>query len=100
MHQNAFRTKGRAEGRAGLPIHLQLGPAGVGWQAGRTYHACEIAYVFDNIDRCVRQTGGGPVALALSTKVSRAWVQLARTGNPNHAGMPALAGLRCPSSVR
>jgi para-nitrobenzyl esterase len=53
-----------------------------------TYHACEIAYVFDNIDRCVRQTGAGPVALALSTKVSRAWVQLARTGNPNHPGLP------------
>jgi para-nitrobenzyl esterase len=53
-----------------------------------TYHACEIAYVFDNIDRCVRQTGAGPVALALSTQVSRAWVQLARTGNPNHPGLP------------
>jgi para-nitrobenzyl esterase len=53
-----------------------------------TYHACEIAYVFDNIDRCVRQTGAGPAARALSTNVSRAWVQLARTGNPNHAGLP------------
>ena len=53
-----------------------------------TYHACEIAYVFDNIDRCVRQTGAGPVARALATNVSRAWVQLARTGNPNHPGLP------------
>ena len=53
-----------------------------------TYHACEIAYVFDNIDRCVRQTGAGPVARGLSTNVSRAWVQLARAGNPNHPGLP------------
>jgi len=53
-----------------------------------TYHACEIAYVFDNIDRCVRQTGAGPVARALSTNISRAWVQFARTGNPNHSGLP------------
>lgn len=53
-----------------------------------TYHACEIAYVFDNADRCVRQTGGGAAALALSTKVSRAWVNFARRGNPNHAGIP------------
>ena len=53
-----------------------------------TYHACEIAYVFDNIDKCVRQAGAGPVALALSTQVSRAWIQLARTGNPNHPGLP------------
>lgn len=53
-----------------------------------TYHACEIAYVFDNIDLCIRQTGAGPVARAVSTNVSRAWVQLARTGNPNHPGLP------------
>jgi len=53
-----------------------------------TFHACEIAFVFDNADRCVQQTGGGPAALALSTNVSRAWVNFARHGNPNHAGLP------------
>ena len=53
-----------------------------------TFHACEIAFVFDNADRCVRQTGGGPAALALSTKVSQAWIHFARNGNPNHAGLP------------
>ena len=36
----------------------------------------------------MHQTGGGPVALALSAKVIRAWVQLAHTGNPNHPGLP------------
>jgi para-nitrobenzyl esterase len=53
-----------------------------------TFHACEIAFVFDNADRCIRQTGGGPAALALSTKVSQAWIHFARNGNPNHAGLP------------
>lgn len=53
-----------------------------------TFHACEIAFVFDNADRCVRQTGGGAAALALSTNISRAWVNFARHGNPNHAGIP------------
>ena len=52
-----------------------------------TYHACEIAYVFDNAGLCVRQTGGGPTAMALSRKVSQAWVHFARGGNPNHPGL-------------
>jgi para-nitrobenzyl esterase len=65
-----------------------------GWQTpvldGRpgTFHACDIAFVFDNVDRCVRQTGGVPAALALSTQTSRAWVNFARHGNPDHAGLP------------
>jgi para-nitrobenzyl esterase len=33
-------------------------------------------------------TGGGPDALALADRVSSAWVQFARTGNPNHGGLP------------
>jgi len=53
-----------------------------------TFHACEIAFVFDNAGLCVRQTGGAPPALALSRNVSQAWVHFARSGNPNHAGLP------------
>jgi hypothetical protein len=34
-----------------------------------TFHACEIAFVFDNAGLCIRQTGGGPAALALSRNV-------------------------------
>ncbi len=33
-------------------------------------------------------TGGGPEARALAARVSAAWVQFARTGNPNHGGLP------------
>jgi para-nitrobenzyl esterase len=53
-----------------------------------TFHACEIAFVFDNAERCVRQTGGGRAALALSARVSQAWINFARHGNPGHAGLP------------
>jgi para-nitrobenzyl esterase len=50
--------------------------------------SCEIAFVFDNAELCVNYTGCVPEALALSTKVSRAWVNFARHGNPNHPGLP------------
>jgi para-nitrobenzyl esterase len=32
-------------------------------------------------------TGGGPVALALQDKVSQAWVNFAKTGNPSQPGL-------------
>jgi len=33
-------------------------------------------------------TGGGEAAHALATRVSQAWVNFARNGNPNHSGLP------------
>jgi para-nitrobenzyl esterase len=54
----------------------------------RAFHCAEIPFVFCNTDRCANMTGGGPEARALSAKVADAWVQFARTGNPNHPGIP------------
>lgn len=53
------------------------------------FHSSEIAFVFDNADRCANLTGGSPEAMDLASKISRAWVQFARTGNPAHPGLPA-----------
>jgi para-nitrobenzyl esterase len=72
-------------------------PAYVYWFAWKTpvldgtplaYHCAELAFVFDNIDRCANSTGGTPEARELAAKVSQAWIQFARTGNPNHSGLP------------
>jgi len=54
----------------------------------RSYHCAELPFVFDNTDRCDAATGGGPAARALAAKVSEAWIRFARTGNPNHDGLP------------
>jgi para-nitrobenzyl esterase len=54
----------------------------------RAFHTSELAFVFHNTDVCQRLTGGGPVPMALADKVSDAWIAFARTGNPNHAGLP------------
>jgi para-nitrobenzyl esterase len=90
MRLNAQTLAERKAAQGGAPVYQYIFswvPPVLDAKPG-TYHACEIAYVFDNADRCVRQTGGGPDALALATQVSRAWVRLASAGNPNHPGLP------------
>ncbi|MGC2330073.1 MAG: carboxylesterase/lipase family protein [Candidatus Acidiferrales bacterium] len=52
------------------------------------FHCSELSFVFDNTDRCAPMTGGGPMPRALAAKVSEAWINLARRGDPNHAGLP------------
>jgi para-nitrobenzyl esterase len=54
----------------------------------RAFHCSEIAFAFDNTDRCEAMTGGGGDARALAEIVSDAWIHFARTGNPNHPKMP------------
>lgn len=54
----------------------------------KSMHCMELPFVFDNISRCEEMTGGGKEAHALADKMSRAWIAFARTGNPNHSGLP------------
>jgi para-nitrobenzyl esterase len=52
------------------------------------FHAAEIAFTFDNAEICDHYSGGTPEAFLLSKQISTAWVHFARTGNPNHDGLP------------
>ncbi len=54
----------------------------------RAFHCAEIAFVFDNADRCDTMTGGGVEARALAGKMCDAWIRFARTGDPNHPQLP------------
>jgi para-nitrobenzyl esterase len=54
----------------------------------KAMHCMDIAFQFDNIARCQEMTGGGKDAIALAHKVSSAWINFARTGNPNAPGLP------------
>jgi para-nitrobenzyl esterase len=49
----------------------------------------ELPFVFDNIARCEEMTGGGKEAHVLADKMSAAWINFAKTGDPNHKGLPA-----------
>ncbi len=54
----------------------------------KAIHCSELAFCFDNTERCKNMCGGGPVAKKLADKTSQAWINFARLGNPNHPGLP------------
>ena len=62
----------------------------------------EIPFVFDNTDVGDYMTGGGPRPKALAEKMSSAWVNFARTGDPNHTGLPrwdVFTADKCPTMI-
>jgi para-nitrobenzyl esterase len=51
------------------------------------WHTAELAFCFDNTKRCEQGTGHTPEAQTLAKKMSTAWVNFARTGNPSQPGL-------------
>ena len=54
----------------------------------KAVHCMEIPFVFNNIARCEEMTGGFPTAYTLADKMSQAWINFAKKGDPNHKGLP------------
>lgn len=54
----------------------------------RSTHCMEIPFVFNNADLHASMTGGGKEAVELADKMSQAWINFARTGDPNAGGLP------------
>jgi len=90
MRQSALAQAAAKAAAGGAPAYVYW----FTWQTPildgrpRAFHCSEIAFVFDNTDRCENMTGGVADARALAAIMSEAWIHFARTGNPNHAGMP------------
>lgn len=55
----------------------------------KAVHCMELPFVFNNIQRCEEMTGGTKEAYALADKMSKAWIQFAKTGKPAHSGLPS-----------
>ncbi len=51
-------------------------------------HALDIGFVFDNVAKSASMSGVGERQQALADVMSEAWLAFARTGNPNHSGLP------------
>ncbi len=54
----------------------------------RSPHGIEMGFVFDNTDKTAGMNGTAADLLPLAEKVSSAWTNFARTGNPNAKGLP------------
>jgi para-nitrobenzyl esterase len=54
----------------------------------KALHTVEIPFVFDNTDLAAFEVGTGPELHSLADKISGSWVAFARSGNPNHKGLP------------
>jgi para-nitrobenzyl esterase len=80
----------RKAAQNGAPVYAYW----FGWKTpvldGRplAFHCQDLAFWFDNVDLCVQATGGGEDARKLASQMSRALVAFARTGDPNHDGIP------------
>ncbi len=77
-------------GQGGAPVYMYM----FGWESPvmdgilRSTHCMEIPFVFNNATRHASMTGGGAEALKLADVMSGAWINFARTGNPNASGLP------------
>jgi para-nitrobenzyl esterase len=75
----------------GAPVYMYL----FAWQTPildgvhKAFHCSEIPFVFNNVALTEHITTGSKEAHALADRVSQAWINFAKTGNPNHAGLPS-----------
>jgi len=97
--------------QAGLKAAQKGAPAFVYWFQWQTpvldgrpraYHCSELPFVFANTDRCAAMTGGGADARALGGRIADAWLAFAKSGSPNHPGLPvwpAFSAATCQTMV-
>jgi para-nitrobenzyl esterase len=85
----------RKAAQSAAPVHVYL----FAWETpvldGRlkSCHALEIPFVFGTLENAVRFTGGVSTAsLALARIMGRSWARFARSGDPNHDGLPRWPG--------
>ena len=55
---------------------------------GRAFHTIELPFAFHNAALCAKITGNTPESHQLASRTAGAWAAFAKTGNPNHPGIP------------
>ncbi|HXX20594.1 MAG TPA: carboxylesterase/lipase family protein [Candidatus Acidoferrum sp.] len=90
MRMNAITQAERKAAQDAAPAYMYIfdwrSPV-LGGEMGSP-HGIELAFVFDNTDKTTGMNGTGADLAPLAEKMSTAWAAFARTGNPNHSGLP------------
>ncbi|APQ16821.1 carboxylesterase/lipase family protein [Maribacter hydrothermalis] len=85
----------------GAPVFMYL----FTWQSPvfdgkyKALHCMELPFVFDNINLANHMTGGGKEAHDLAEKMSGAWLNFAKTGNPNYKNLPEWPSYTCKNTA-
>jgi para-nitrobenzyl esterase len=93
LRQASYTIAERKFSQRGAPVYLYS----FNWRSPvrggklRCMHCMELPFVFDHPDLISFMTGTGRERYDLAKSVSEAWVAFARTGNPNHSGLPRWA---------
>ena len=88
--QNDIKAAERKAAQGGAPAYMYL----FTWRTPvlngnlKTPHTLCIPFVFGTVDIAAGITGTSPTRYALSEKVQGAWLAFAKSGNPNHKGLP------------
>ncbi len=81
-------AKSTLEGGAPVYMYLFTWQSPVYDQKYKALHCMELPFVFENINLANQMTGGGQEAYVLADKMSGAWINFAKTGNPNYSNLP------------
>jgi len=90
FRRNAVRHANLKSSHSDAPVFMYI----FTWQSPvfdgdyKAIHCMELPFVANNIALWEELTGGGEEAYVLADKMSTAWVQFARYGDPNHKGLP------------
>ncbi len=85
-----YQANTKSSLKNGAPVYMYL----FTWQSPafdgkyKALHCMELPFVFDNVEKANHMTGGGQEAHGLADKMSQAWINFAKTGDPNHPGLP------------
>jgi para-nitrobenzyl esterase len=84
----AIAERKSAQGKAPVYAYLFKWRSPVNNGKLRSMHCMELPFVFDHVDNTPFMNGTGTDRYPLAAAMSDAWVAFARTGNPNHSGLP------------